>query len=103
MNIEQLKQEENKLVDLLTENRNKQRELNKIAFIEKYGVNIGDTIEWMDGRTPRKGVVTEIEFSGVDANYYKALLFNADGKIGKRESRIWYSSFNSIKLIETKN
>ena len=35
MNIEQLKQEENKLVDLLTENRNKQRELNKIAFIEK--------------------------------------------------------------------
>jgi hypothetical protein len=96
MNIEQLKQEENKLVDLLIENRNKQRELNKIAFIEKHGVNIGDTIEWMDGKTPRKGVVTEIKFSGVDANYYKALLFNADGKIGKKESRIWSMSLESI-------
>ena len=99
MNLEQLKQQEKELTDLLSENRSKQRELNKIAFIQKHGVNVGDTVEWMDGNTPRKGVISEIEFSGTTPNYYKAQLFNSDGKIGKRDMRIWSFSLNSIKLV----
>jgi len=99
MNLEQLKQQEKELQYLLSENRNKQRELNKLAFIEKHGISIGDTVEWMDGRTPRKAVIKEVEFSGVNANYYIASLFNSDGKVGKREMRIWSFSFDTLKLI----
>jgi hypothetical protein len=99
MTIEQLQQEEKELRILLSENRNRQRELNKNAFIQKYGIDIGDTVEWIDGNTPRKGVVSEIEFSGVNPNCYKALLFNSDGKVGKRDVRIWSFSFKSLKLV----
>ena len=99
MNLEQLKQQEKELTDLLSENRDKQRELNKIDFIQKHGVDVGDTIEWIDGNTPRKGIISEIEFRGTTPNYYKAQLFNSDGKIGKRETRIWSFSFKSIKLV----
>lgn len=99
MNLEQLKQQEKELTELLSENRNKQRELNKIAFIQKHGVDVGDIVEWMDGNTPRKGVISEIEFSGTTPNYYKAQLFNSDGKAGKRDARIWSYSLNSIKLV----
>ncbi len=99
MTIEQLEKQEKELTDLLSENRNKQRELNKITFIQKYGIDVGDTVEWMDGNTPRKGVIGEIEFSGVTPNYYKAILFNADGKLGKRDMRIWSYSIKSLKLV----
>lgn len=99
MNIEQLKQQEKELQDLLSENRNKQRELNRIAFIKKCGVDVGDVIEWIDGRTPRKGVIKDVEFNGVTPSYFIASLFNSDGNVGKREMRIWSFSFDSIKLI----
>ena len=99
MELEQLKQQEKELTELLSENRNKQKELNKIAFIQKHGIDVGDTVEWMDGNTPRNGVISEIEFSGTTPNYYKAKLFNSDGKVGKRDMRIWSFSFNSIKLV----
>lgn len=99
MNLEQLKQQEKELTNLLSENRSKQRELSKIAFIQKHGFDVGDAVEWMDGKTPRKGVISEIEFSGTTPNCYKAKLFNSDGKIGKREMRIWSFSFKSIKLV----
>ena len=98
MNLEQLKQQEKELQDLLSENRNKQRELNKLSFIEKHGINIGDTVEWMDGNTPRKGVIKYIEFNGVKPNYYIANLFNSDGKVGKRDVRIWSYSYTTLKL-----
>jgi hypothetical protein len=100
MNLEQLKQQEKELQELLSENRNKQRELNQLAFIEKHGINIGDTVEWMDGKTPRKGVVIRINFSGVNPSHYTATLFNSNGKVGKRESNIWSWSFNSLKVIK---
>ena len=99
MDLEQLKQQEKELTELLSENRNKQKELNKIAFIQKHGIDVGDTVEWMDGNTPRNGVISEIGFIGTTPNYCNAKLFNSDGKVGKREIRIWSFSFNSIKLV----
>ncbi len=40
MNLEQLQQEEKELQDLLSENRNKQRELNKLTFIVFHYITI---------------------------------------------------------------
>lgn len=103
MTIEQLKEEETELTDRLSENRNKQRELYKIDFVEKYGADVGDTIEWMDGKTLKRGVVHNIKFSGVKPSLYEAFLFNADGAVGKRSNRIWFYSLETIKVIEKAN
>ena len=99
MNLEQLKQEEENLLNLLSENRSKQKELNRIEYVKKWGVDIGDTVEWLDGKTIRTGVISKIEYSGVNPNYYWASLFNSDGKVGKREMRIWSWNLKEIKLI----
>ena len=48
MTLQQLQQQEQELERLLSENRAKQREITKQAFVEKYGADVGDTIEWMD-------------------------------------------------------
>jgi hypothetical protein len=103
MTIEQLEKEEKELSKLLNANREKQRELNKNIFISKLGIDVGDTVEWMDGSTLRNGMISEIEFSGVKPTYYKAVLFNSNGKIGKRDVRIWSYSIGSLKLVAKSN
>lgn len=99
MELEKLKQEEKEITELLSENLDKQRELNKIAFTQKHGVDVGDTVEWIDGKTPHKGIIAEIEFNRVTPKHFIAKLFNSDGKIGKREIRIWSYSFDSLKRV----
>lgn len=99
MDIKDLKKEEIELRGLIAENRQKQRNINKEAFIKMYRIDIGDAVEWVDG-TIKKGVIIDIEFSGVIPQYYKASLFNSDGKVGKRECRIWSFSFKSLKLLK---
>lgn len=99
MNLEQLKQEEEILLNLLSENRSNQKELNRIEYVKQWGVDIGDTVEWLDGKITRTGVISKIEYSGVKPNYYWALLFNSNGKVGKREMRIWSWNLKEIKLI----
>ena len=39
MNLDQLKQEEEKLLNLISENRSKQKELNRIEFTKKWGID----------------------------------------------------------------
>lgn len=102
MTLEQLQLEEQKLRQLLYENREKQKELNQRAFVEKNGIDIGDTVEWVEGKTLKTGVIHRIEFSGVNPNYYIAHLFKSNGELGKRETRIWMWDLRDIKLIEKK-
>lgn len=99
MTKEQLIAEEKELLKQLVANRDAQREMNALEFINKNGVNIGDTIEWMDGRNPLKGVVSKIEYSEVRPDHYMAYLLNSDGLIGKREKRIWHFDIKTIKVI----
>lgn len=102
MNIKELKEEEESLVNLLTANRDKQRKINIAAFVAKYGANIGDTVEYTQGKTLR-GVVSNIKCIGVTANYYLVKLLNSNGKMGKIEKTIWYSSLPSLKIINKAN
>ena len=39
MNLDQLKQEEEKLLNLISENRSKQKELKRIEFTKKWGID----------------------------------------------------------------
>ena len=100
MEIDKLRQEEQDLLTLLSKNRQRQKELNKVDFVKKYGFDIGDPVEWMDGRTKREGVISRIEFSGVMPSYYHVNLYNSDWKVGKREMRIWSYSVSSMKPIK---
>ena len=101
MNIDELKKQESELMQMLDANRASQRLLNTVEFIKKHGFNIGDRVEWMDGKIKRVGVISGVEFMGQTVYYYNALLVNSDGNVGKRVMRLWPRSFETIKLIKT--
>jgi len=84
---------------LLSENRNKQRELNTIKFVEKTGIGIGDTIEWSEGITIKKGVVFAIKYYYQKPHHHIVNLFNADGRAGKREAHLWSNDLPFVKII----
>lgn len=99
MNIEQLKKEEAELLELLQENRRKQRQLSVIEFTNNHGVNIGDVIEWMDGKTQKIGTVTKFIYSGSNVDKIHCLLHNKNGKPGLRESKLWSWNIKTMRVI----
>jgi len=100
MTLEQLQQQEQELEQLLSENRAKQREIHTKAFVEKYGADVGDTVEWTDRGEIKKGLITYIEYSGCRPYALFAKHINKDGKPGNRELRIWPNELQTIKLIK---
>lgn len=99
MTKQELELQEKELLKLLGENRDAQRDISKNEFVQKHGFYIGDTVEFVDGKKIFRGVISSIDFSGVVAQMYIATLLNSDGKLGKRNTRIWYSAMPTIKLI----
>jgi hypothetical protein len=100
MDIEQLEQEEKRILAELQANRSQQRELHTAAFIQKYGVNIGAVVEWVDAINKRKGMVFKLEYSGVKPCYIWCNVFNSDDKPGKREMKIWNYSMSTLVVVE---
>lgn len=98
MTLQQLQQQEQELERLISENRAKQREITKQAFVEKYGADVGDTIEWMDWGETKQGVLFSIR-----ENACKVKLLKKSGEVGVREAMIWPIEFQSIKVIEKKS
>jgi hypothetical protein len=98
--LPELQQEEKNLLALLSANRLKQKEINTEAFCKKLGVNIGDTIQFQDGRQTLMGVFTKIDYYQYTPNRIIATLFNSDGKLGKRERIVWNAE--SVKKLEPK-
>ena len=101
MTLKELEQEEQSLLNMLSENREKQKELHRIEFVKKFGIDIGDTVEWTEGQSLKTGVISKIEYGGVRPYFFHAYLLNADGKVGKREVRIWSSFLHRIKKVTT--
>jgi len=100
MKIEQLEQEEKRILAELQVNRSQQQRLHTDVFIQKYGINVGAIVEWVDGKTKRKGKVFKLEYSGVKPCYIWCNIFNSDGQPGKREMKIWNYSMSSLVVIE---
>lgn len=99
MTLVELENEEKSLSKLLSDNRAKQLALNKIAFVEKHGVDVGDKIQWRDGRSIKRGVVSGLVTPGTRVQGYLAFLINSDGNVGKRECRLWSFQLGSMELI----
>lgn len=92
--LELLKQQEAELLKQLADNRDKQRKI-KLAEIEKkFGISVGDVIEY-DGK---KGIVSRIKADRTFPVYY--LPFKKDGKPASQE--VCCYSLEKIKLIEKK-
>ena len=100
MNLQELEEEEKRLSELLSDNRQKQREINTDIFLSKYGVKIGDIIEFKDGKETITGMLHRIEYNGTKVYYPYVMQLNSDGKAGKREKRCWWSGFETIKLVK---
>ena len=99
--IEQLIHEEKELLIAIHENRLKQKNYNTEKFCEKYGIKIGDTIKFKDGKDIVTGVISKFEYSGVKPTYPIVLLFNQDGRVGKREKRCYWSSLETIEVVQS--
>lgn len=97
--LQDLVTEEKILLDKISENRTKQRSINAELFCTEYGINIGDTIEFMDWNKKVIGVFDHIDFSGVRVNYPVVKAFNAAGKVGKRQAHPRYAQKETIKLV----
>lgn len=101
MNLQELVQQESELLSQLKENRAKQEELSSLIFTERYGINIGDTVEWEEGSVVKNGIISGIEFSCHKAIRYRAKPFNKNGEVNKRETIIW-SFPDTIRLVSKK-
>lgn len=99
MTIKQLQDQESDLMAQLINNRENQRILNTIEFTQKYGIEIGDTITWLDGRFERKGIVSKMTYWENKPSTVFCNLFNQDGNIGKREIRLWNNDLKVAKVI----
>ena len=97
MTLEELEQEEKELNMLLKENIKKQEKIHTDIFIKANGVNVGDTVTFLDGRELKKGVISKIEVMHKPFLYYWVRLFSLNNKLGKREIRIYDEK--SIKKI----
>jgi len=98
--LSQLVQEEATILDSLSTNRAEQRDIRTEIFLEKYGIKIGDAIEFNEGKETIRGVITSLEYNGVKPVYVVVNQFNSDGKVVKREKRCWYSSLGTIKKLQ---
>jgi hypothetical protein len=95
--LEKLKQEEQELEEKLSANQNRQKEIFKAEFVKKYGVDVGDEVEWEFGRKSMRGVIAAISCD-YHQPYYHANLFIGKGTLGKRAPRIWNPE--TIQLIK---
>lgn len=98
MTLEELIEEEKKLLALLNQNKEKQKAFFCEEFSKKMGFTVGDTIQWKDGKI-FKGVVTKFEFVGTKPKDVFAQLIKSNGELGKKEVKVWISFSKNIKKI----
>ena len=74
MNLQELQNEERQLVEILSNNRSKQREIYTDEFLYHHGIKIGDTIEFMDGKETVPGLETVRAFKTPGLSFLKGFL-----------------------------
>ena len=100
MDITELLQQEKELNLQLQENKRNQREIYTKEFVEKYGFDINDTIEWKEYNGIKKGVVSNFKYIENKPCNVIVNLFKKDGSVGDRQTRIWMSDLKGIKVLE---
>ncbi len=99
MRLEELKKQEAELLRELDANRAEQRKINTSQWCKDYGVNIGDAVEFVDGKNTISGQLSRFEYSGTTVKSAMVSEFNKSGEVGKREKRLWFYSLSSLRKI----
>lgn len=100
MTLEELKAENTRLHDLIKENVKAQQAITRVPFVEKWGADVGDTVEYNDGESIKRGVVKEIRFNHLNNPVsYSVWQVLPSGKVTAREAVVWMQSNNAIKVI----
>ena len=102
MNINELKAEEAQLREKLHANTEKQRKLNQIALVEKYGFDVGDTIEYKLGPQDSHVYVAKIVgFGGqYDDQFYYVSAINKDGNASRLQRKLYHTEAKAAKLLK---
>ncbi len=102
MTLTELKAQEAVLTALLKENQSAQNEILKAEFIAtNQGIDIGDTISFLDKGFECKGVISKIEV-GSNISYYWIKPIKKDGSKGKLEIRIYSREMETLQLVSKK-
>ncbi len=96
--IERLEAELPELKKKVAENEARQREIHTAAYCEKLGIKMGDTIEFMHGKTLTKGVISDFQYFIFKPINPIVKLFKANGYVGERCQTVWNPY--SIKVIQ---
>lgn len=104
MNLSELKKQEEEIMAMLEDNLQKQRAINRKAFMELHqGIDVGDIIEYGGGRTgTRRAVVVFFVNEKYGPVSYVVSNFNKDGNISQVKKRLWYWDLKTLKLISKK-
>ena len=99
--LEILKKEYNELMDKLSENRDRQREINVDTFCKKYDLTLGDSISFMYGETHIEGVLIDFYFGGGNTTFIflEIAPFKKNGQPSKTFKKYWRDSVKSLKRI----
>jgi hypothetical protein len=96
--LTRLQTAEKTLLSSLSYNREIQRALLTKDWLETVGVQVGDTVSFLDGRETIIGVFDQIRYRGVEPSGLIVLQLNSDGKAGKREKVCRWSKWNTMDL-----
>lgn len=100
MTLEELKTENTRLHELIKENVKAQQAITRVPFVQKWGADVGDTIEFIERNRTYKGVVKEIRYDySHNPQAYCVALFNKSGLVGDRVKVIYSWTFPSVKVI----
>jgi len=102
MTLQELKAQEAELSALLKENQAAQNEILKAEFIAtNQGIDIGDTISFLDKGFECVGIISKIEV-GSAVSYYFINPIKKDGTRGKLEIRLWANEMKTLQLVSKK-
>lgn len=100
MTLEELKAENTRLHELLKANVKAQQDITRVPFVQKWGADVGDTIEFIDLNRTYKGVVTELRYDySHKPQAYCVSLLNKSGLPGDRVKVLYSWTLPTIKVI----
>jgi len=100
MTLKELRDQETSLRAALKANEAAQNEIIKADFIaQNNGIDIGDTIKFIDSKTECIGIVSKIEVGGIFSYYWINPIKN-DGTPSKLQIRLYDKDRETISLIK---
>jgi hypothetical protein len=94
--VDDLKVKEKSLLQQLTNTRDSIKSILTKEFQESHDLFIGEKIKFTSYNTNHVGVISGIQYSGYNPNYFTVQLLKKDGNLGLRFVILWNSDLKSV-------